>query len=120
MMEVELESGLDKVQEHANKLCRAIEKPPPAVIAEAGEVHMDLLEKEWPNQQPFVKCPKPKCRELGSFTKAGTARGGQIIKCLKCHKRVTGEQVTKLLELYAPEPEARLQHTLLEAKNRSL
>ncbi len=43
---------------------------------------------------------------MGSFTKAGTTRCGQTIEFSKCQKQVTGEQVTKLLELYPPEPEA--------------
>ncbi len=75
-------------------------------MTEAGKVQMDLFEKEWPKVQPIVLCPKPDCRAVGCFPKAGTARCAQIIKCSKCRKRVTEEQVTKLLEQYAPEPES--------------
>ncbi len=73
---------------------------------EAGKLQMDLFENEWPSVQPPIECPMPECCEVSSFTKAGTACCGQIIKCSKCHERETREQVTKLLELYAPETEA--------------
>ena len=73
---------------------------------EANKVQVDLLKKEWPNVQPLIKCPEPECGVVGFFIKAGTACCGQIIKCPKCHKKVKGEQVTKLLEQYAPEHEA--------------
>ncbi len=86
-------------------MSRATEKSTTIVMTEAGKVQMDLFEKEWPNVQALVECPKPECCAVGSFTKAGTARCRHTIKCSKCHKRVTGEQVTKLLEQYAPEPE---------------
>ncbi len=105
-MEEELELGIAQVQEHGKKLSRAIEKPTSIVMTEAGKVQMDLFEKEWPNVQPLVECPKPECQVVGCFIKAGTARCGQTIKCSKCHKRLTGEQVAKLLEQYALEPEA--------------
>ncbi len=105
-MEDELESGIVMVQEHGKQLSRFTDKPTTIATKEAGKVQMDLFEKEWPNVQPFIECPKPECREVGSFTKAGTARCGQIIKCSKHHEWETREQVTKLLELYAPEPEA--------------
>ena len=105
-MKNELESGMDKVEEHAQKLSGATEKSIPTVITGAAKSQMDLFENEWPNVQPLVECPKPECGAVNFFTKAGTARCGQIINCSKCHKRVTGEQVTKLLEQCPPEPEA--------------
>ncbi len=79
----ELESVTDKVQEHSKKVCVATEKPSVTVMTDAGKAQMDLFEKEWPNVRPLVECPKPECGKVGSFTKAGTERSGQIIKCSK-------------------------------------
>ncbi len=57
------------------------------------------------------KCGKSnstaRSRAMGCLTKACTAHYGQSIKCSKCHKRVTGEQATKLRVQYVPEPESR-------------
>ncbi len=93
------------VQGHGKKLSRATRKPTTIVTTEVGKAQMDMFEKQWPNVQPPVERPKPECRTVLSFTGAGTARCRQTIKCSMCHKRVTGEQVSKLLEQYAPEPE---------------
>ena len=76
-MEDDLESGKDEVLEHAKKLLRATEKPTPNSMTEAGKVRMDKFEKERPNVQPLVECPKLECGAVGSFTKPDTARWGR-------------------------------------------
>ncbi len=55
-MEDELESGKDKVQEHAEKLSRVTKKATPTVMTDAGKVQMGTFEKEWPNVQPMWHC----------------------------------------------------------------
>ena len=83
-MEDEIEAGIDK-KKHDRKLSGA------AVMTKPGKLQIDLIERDQYNVQPLIEC---------------TACCGQIIKCSKCYKRITREQVTKLLEQYAREPEA--------------
>ncbi len=84
-IEDDLGARMDQVQKHTSKLPRATEKPTPTVLADARKAQMELFGKEWPNGQPLVECPRPECRAVRSFTKAGTGRCGKTIKCSKCH-----------------------------------